>query len=192
MGIFDDVLENVGEPFKGGGKGFEYGTHKVVIMLAEAKQKKTKANDKAEVIEVTVADEKDQEKTAVCTLYFHTEGGAKMAVTKVLGLLVHKVGEEKKDKVRELGKKLFAKIDDPTKARDIANKLINEKLIGEEAYLVAEPQGKYKTTSYGDIWHYEASPQAEPADEAQAAAKATGGSVVDSEEVPEDAFPDGL
>jgi hypothetical protein len=187
MGFLDDVLENVGEPYKGG-KGFEYGTHEVVIMLAEAKQKKTKANDDSAVIEVTVADETDNDKTAVCTLYFHTEGGAKMAVTKILGIMVHNVGEEKKDAVRELGKKLFASVDDPTKARDIAVKLMSDKMIGKKAYLVAEPQGKYKTTSYGDIWHYPAEPQSEPQDEAQAAAKAVGGAVAD--EATADEIPD--
>lgn len=188
MGMFDDVLENVGEPYKGG-KGFTYGTHEVLIMLAEAKQKKTKANNAAEVIEVTVADELDQDKTATCTLYFHTEGGAKMAITKVLGILVHNVGEEKKETVRELGKKLFANIDDPTKARDIAVKLLNDRMIGKKAYLVAEPNGNYKTTSYGDIWHYPAEPQSEPQDDAQAAAKTLGGSVVedtDDLDLPED------
>lgn len=192
MGMFDDVLENVGEPFKGG-KGFEYGTHEVLIMLAEAKQKKTKANDKAEVIEVTVADEQDNDKTAICTLYFHTEGGAKMAVAKVLGIMVHNVGEEKKDAVRELGKKLFATVEDPTKARDVAVKLMNDKMIGKKAYLVAEPQGKYKTTSYGDIWHYPAEPQSDPIDDAQAVAKATGGAVADdalADDAPD--FPEDL
>lgn len=154
MGMFDDVLDKVGEPYTGGGKGFKYGTHPVLIMLAEAKQKKTKNNDKSEVIEVTVADKADEERTATCTLYFHTEGGARMSVTKVLGLLVHKVSEEKKDKVRELGKKLFGSITDPVKARDVALGLINEKLVGAEAFLFADPQGKYDTTKYGDIWHY--------------------------------------
>lgn len=185
MGMFDDVLENVGEPFKGG-KGFTYGTHEVLIMLAEGKQKKTKANDAAEVIEVTVADKADNDKTALCTLYFHTEGGAKMAVAKILGILVHNSGEEKKDAVRELGKKLFASVDDPVKARDIAVKLLNDKMIGKEAYLVAEPSGNYKTTSYGDLWHYPAEPQGEPADDAQKAAKDVGGSVVDDSELPDD------
>lgn len=185
MSMFDDVLDNVGEPFKGG-KGFEYGTHEVVIMLAEPKQKKVKSNDKAEIIEVTVADEKDNDKTASCTLYFHTDGGAKMSVAKVLGIMVHNVGEDKKDKVRELGKKLFGKIEDPVEARDVAAKLMQEKLIGKKAFLVAEPQGKYKTTSYGDLWHYAAEPQSEPEDEAQVAAKATGGSVVDESELPDD------
>lgn len=182
MGMFDDVLENVGEPFNGGGKGFEYGTHEVVIMLAEAKQKKTQANDKAEIIEVTVADAKDENKTAICTLYFHTPGGAKMSVAKVLGIMVHNVGNEKKEAVRELGKKLFSIVEDPTKARDIAAKLMQEKMLGKKAYLVAEPRGKYKTTNYGDIWHYAAEPQGEPQDEAQAAAKATGGAIVDASE----------
>lgn len=158
MGIFDDILDNVGEPYKGG-KGFERGTHEVVIMQAEAKQKSTKANDKAEVIEVIVADEKDEDKTATCTLYFHTVGGAKMSVIKVLGLLVHNVGEDKKDAVRDLGRKLFGNISDLTESRDIAAKLLNDRMIGKKAYLVAEPSGEYKTTSYGDLWHYEVEPK---------------------------------
>lgn len=154
MGMFDEVLENVGEPYKGGGKGFEYGTHKVTILLAEPQQKKTRNDPNAEVIVVSVCDPADEDKTAEATLYFHTEGGARMSVTKVLGLLVHKVGEEKKDSVRALGKKLFDQIDDPTKARDVAAKLINEKLIGQEGFLFVDPQGKYNTSSYGDLWHY--------------------------------------
>lgn len=186
MGMFDDVLDNVGEPFAGGGKGFAYGTHEVVIGSVEAKQKKTKANPEAEVIEVTVFDEADNERTATCTLYFHTEGGAKMGVSKVLGIMVHNQPEEKKDAVRELGKKLFGAIDDPTKARDVAFKLIQDKLLGKKAYLVAEPQGKYKTTSYGDIWHYPAEPQSEPQDASQQAAKDVGGAVVDDSELPDD------
>ena len=158
MGMFDEVLENVGKEYQGG-NGFEYGTHEVLIMLAEAKAKDTKKAKDCAVIEVTVAGKEDQEKTATCTLWFHTEGAAKMSVTKVLGLLVHKVSEDKKDAVRELGKKLFGNIDDTTKARDVACKLINDKLLGAKGYLVAEPNGKYSTTSYGDLWHYPAEPQ---------------------------------
>lgn len=157
MGMFDEVLNNVGEPYSGGSnsKGFEYGTHKVKILLAEPEQKKTKNDPNAEVIVVSVCDPADEENVAEATLYFHTEGGARMSVTKVLGLLVHKSGEDKKDAVRALGKKLFEQIDDPTKARDVAAKLINEKLIGQEGFAFADPQGKYKTTKYVDLWHYE-------------------------------------
>jgi hypothetical protein len=156
MGMFDDVLEKVGEPYSGAsGKGFEYGTHKVRIGTVTPTQKKTKANDASEVIEVEVFDPADNDRTAKATLYFHTEGGAKMSVTKVLGLLVHKVDESKKDSVRALGKKLFGAIDNPTDARDAAAKLMQEKLVGEEAFLFVDPQGKYKTSSYGDLWHYE-------------------------------------
>lgn len=158
MGMFDDVLDKVGEPYTGG-KGFEYGTHEVVIGSVASVEKKTKNDPKAAVIEVTVFDDADNERTATCTLYFHTEGGAKMSVTKLLGIMVHNVGEEKKEAVRNLGKKLFASIDDPTQARDVAAKLMNDKMIGKKAYLVAEPNGKYKTTSYGDLWHYEAEPE---------------------------------
>lgn len=184
MGLFDEVLDNVGKPF--GGKGFEYGTHEVVIGEAKAVEKNTKNNPKAEVIEITVFDEQDNEKQATCTLYFHTKGGAQMAVTKILGILVHNVGEEKKDKVRELGKKLFGEITDPAKSREVALKLIQDKLIGKKAYLVAEPNGKYKTTSYGDIWHYAAEPQGEPQNDAEATAKELGGSVVNTDDLPDE------
>lgn len=156
-GLFDEVLENVGEPYKGG-KGFEYGTHEVLIMLAEAKNKDTKKAKDCAVVEVTVAGKEDKEREATATLWFHTEGAAKMSVTKVLGLLVHKVSEDKKEAVRTLGKKLFGSIDDPAKARDVAAKLINDKLIGAEGFAVAEPNGKYKTTMYVDLWHYPAEP----------------------------------
>jgi len=168
-GIFDDVLNNVGEPYKGGGKGFKYGTHEVTIGMVAPVQKKTKANDSSDVIEVTVFDPADEDRTAVTTLYFHTEGGAKMSVTKVLGLIVHNVGEEKKDAVRTLGKKLFGGISDLTEARDVAAKLLSEKLIGKKAFLFVDPQGKYDTSSYGDIWHY---PYEDPNADARADAAA--------------------
>lgn len=159
-GIFDDILANVGEPYKGG-KGFEAGTHEVIIGTVEAKQKKTQKNPEAEVLEVVVFDEQDNDKTATCTLYFHTEGAAKMSVLKVLGIMVHNVGEEKKDAVRELGKKLFGDISDLAKARDVAAKLMNDKMLGKKAYLVSEPRNGYKTSSYGDLWHYPAEARAE-------------------------------
>jgi len=180
MGLFDEVLDNVGKAYSGG-KGFEYGTHEVVIGTAEAKAKDTKNTKGAAIIEVVVFDEADNDKTATCTLWFHTPGAAKMSVTKVLGLLVHKVGEDKKDAVRELGKKLFASIEDPIKARDVAAKLMSDKLIGAKGYLVAEPNGKYTTTSYGDLWHYPAEPQTDDqrAERAATASKVGGEDVTD-------------
>jgi hypothetical protein len=153
MGLFDDVLDNVGEPFQGG-KGFEYGTWPVVIGTAEAKAKDTKGGKGNKIIEVVVFDKEDNDKKATCTLWFHTEGAAKMSVTKVLGLLVHKVAEDKKDQVRELGKKLFGSVTDISEARDVATKLMQDKLIGAEGFVFCDPQGKYKTTAYGDLWHY--------------------------------------
>lgn len=185
MGLFDDVLENVGKEYKGG-KGFEYGTHEVIIGTVEAKAKDTQKTKGAAIIEVVVFDEADNDKKATCTLWFHTEGAAKMSITKVLGLLVHKVGDEKKEVVRETGRKLFGSIDDPVKARDVAVKLMSEKLVGQKAYLVAEPNGNYTTTSYGDLWHYPATPQGEPRNTGESVAKATGGSVLDESEIPED------
>jgi len=188
MGLFDDVLDNVGEPFKGGGKGFEYGTHEVIIGTAEAKSKDTKTTKGAAIIEVIVFDETDNDKKATCTLWFHTDGAAKMSVAKVLGLLVHKVSEDKKDAVRELGKKLFGSVDDITKSRDIAAKLMNDKLLGAKAYLVAEPSGKYPTTMYGDLWHYPAEPQAPAPNDSDSVTDVLGG-VVDNETSQED-IPD--
>lgn len=185
MGMFDDVLKNVGEPYTGGGKGFEYGTHEVMIGVVDPVKKKTKNNPEAEVIEVEVYDPNDEERTAKATLYFHTEGGAQMSVTKILGILVHNVGEEKKETVRNLGKKLFASITDPTEARDVAAKLMSDKMIGKKAYLVAEPQGKYKTTSYGDIWHYEAEPQGDAPTETVLEEVTKGGEPVPEDEIPE-------
>ena len=160
-GMFDDVINNVGEPYKGG-KGFEYGTHEVVIGTVKATSKDTKKASGCSIIEVEVFDENDNDKKASCTLWFHTEGAAKMSVIKVLGILVHNVGQEKKEAVRNLGKELFGSINDLTKSRDVAAKLMTDKLIGKKAYLVAEPNGKYKTTSYGDLWHYPAEPQNKP------------------------------
>lgn len=164
MSLFSDVIDNVGKPYTGG-KGFTYGTHEVIIGTAEAKSKDTKKTKSCTIIEVVVFDEADNDKTATCTLWFHTEGAAKMSVTKILGMLVHSVGEEKKDAVRELGRKLFGSIEDPVKARDIAAKLMNDKLLTKKAFLVAEPQGKYTTTAYGDLWHYPAEPQSAERDD---------------------------
>lgn len=158
MGIFDDILANVGEPYKGG-KGFEYGAHEVIIGTAEAKQKDTQKAKDCAIIEIEVFDETDNDKKGKCTLWFHTTGGAQTSVAKILGIMVHNVGEDKKDKVRELGKQLFGNISDTTKSRDIAIKLINDKLLTKKAYFVANPQNGYTTTSYGDISPYPAEPQ---------------------------------
>ena len=149
--LFDDILNNLDKERSGGqGQGFEYGTHTVVIGLAEAK---TDAKGR-DVIKVTVIDPKDEEKTAEATLWFHREGGCKTSVDKVLRLLIHNVPEDKKPMVRALGEKTFASITDFTKARDAALRIINEKLIGKEAYAVSDPQGNYSTSKYVDIWYY--------------------------------------
>lgn len=152
--FLDDVLNTVGEPWSGS-QGFPAGTHKVAILEAEAiKDKKDR-----DVIKVIVCDPDNQDMQAEATLWFHTEGGAKMAVTKVMGLVVHSVGEEKKEAVKTLGKKVFASADTPTKAQAVALKLLNEKLIGKEAFLVVTPNGNYSTSKYGDLWHYPAEAQ---------------------------------
>lgn len=154
MPLFDDILNNLDKE-RAAGKGFEYGTHDVVIGSAEGI---TDAKGR-DIIRVTVVSKDDQEKTAEATLWFHSEGGAKMSVDKVLRLLIHNVDEDKKAKVKELGEHLFSKITDFSKAREVALQLINEKLIGKEGYLAVNPSGKYDTSKYGDLWYYPAAPQ---------------------------------
>lgn len=182
MGFLDEVLDNVGK--ERGGKGFERGTHEVLIDVAEAKEKKTQKVDAASIIEVSVVGKEDSEKTAKATLWFHTEKAAAMSVSKVLGILVHNMGEEKKDAVREQGRKLFGTLKTPEEARDVAIKLLQAKMLGKEAFLVAEPKNGYATTSYGDLWHY----PAEIREEKSMAEKITGGEVTD--EISTDELPD--
>lgn len=157
--LFGDILNNLDKE-RSGGKGFEFGTHEVKIMLAEAV---TDAKGR-DIIKVTVCDAKDEEKLAEATLWFHSEGGAKMSVDKVLRLLIHNVDEDKKPKVKALGEQLFSKITDLGKARDAALQLLNEKLIGKEGYLAVNPSGNYTTSKYGDLWYYPAAPQGAPKD----------------------------
>lgn len=161
MGFLEETLDGVGEN-RQFNKGFEAGTHEVIIGEAEATTKDTKKVKAAPIIRVLVFDEQDNDKQATCTLWFHSEGGAKMSVAKILGILIHNVGEEKKDQVRELGRKLFGQAKDAEEARKIAIKLIEDKLIGKKAYLVSDPQGDYTTTAFGDLWHYPAKANPQP------------------------------
>lgn len=155
-GIFDEIIENLDKEYTPS-KGFERGTHEVLIMLAEAKTD-SKGRD---IIKVTVADKEDDSITGEATLWFHSEGGAKVGMDKVLRLLTHNTPEENKPKVKELGKKIATGVTDLTKGRDIATKLINEKLIGKEGYFVVDPTGNYDTSKYGDLWYYPAEVQSE-------------------------------
>jgi hypothetical protein len=149
MGFLDETLENVGKPM--GAAGFSPGAHTVKIGMAEG-GKDSKDRD---IIKVTVIGENDEEGEA--TLWLHTEGGAKMAVTKVLGILVHNVKEDKKATISDFGKRVFANVKTPSDTKEDLLKILNEKLIGKEAYAFAEPRDGYKTTKYVDIWHYDQS-----------------------------------
>jgi hypothetical protein len=162
MGFLDETLDNIGKPM--GAAGFTPGAHTVKIGLAEAgiSGKDAKGNDR-EVIKVIVIGENDEEGEA--TLWLHTEGGAKMAVTKVLGILVHNVKEDKKATISDFGKRVFANVQTPADTKDHLLKILNEKLIGKEAFIYAEPQEKYDTTKYVDLWHYEQSGRAPSARE---------------------------
>lgn len=146
MGFLDETLENVGKPI--GAAGFTPGAHTVKIGLAEG----GKDGKDRSIIKVIVLGDNDEEGEA--TLWLHTEGGVKMAVTKVLGILVHNAAEDKKSTISEFGKRVFANVKEPEDAKAGLLKILNEKLIGKEAFIYAEPQEKYETTKYVDLWHY--------------------------------------
>ena len=139
------------EKQQGGAQGFVPGAHTVEIGLAEA----VKDSKDRDIIKVIVIGENDEEGEA--TLWLHTEGGAKMAVTKVLGILVHNTPEDKKATISEFGKRVFAGVKEPADVKDGLMRILNEKLIGKEAFIFAEAQEKYDTTKYVDLWHYDQS-----------------------------------
>jgi hypothetical protein len=128
--------------------GFTPGAHTVTIGLAEGS---TDSKDRS-IIKVTVIGENEEEGES--TLWLHSPGGAKMAIIKVLGILVHNASEDKKATISEFGKRVFGNIKTPAETKDGLLKILNEKLIGKEAFIYAEPQDKYDTTKYVDLWHY--------------------------------------
>lgn len=149
-GYLDDVFAKIGSYENN--KGFARGTFPVKILLAEDEQD---SKDR-EIIKISVEGANGE--LGEATLWMHSEGGAKMAVSKVGGLIIHNSDESKKDSIRESMKKLFEKaseLNDLKLTKKILMKIIAEKLIGKEGFAVADPQGKYSTTKYVDLWHYE-------------------------------------
>lgn len=180
--FLDETLEKVGkEPT--GNIGFTAGAHTVKIGMAEA----MKDSKDREIIKVTVIGDNDEEGEA--KLWLHTEGGAKMAVTKVLGILVHNVAEDKKTTISEFGKRVFANVKTPIETKEGLLKILNEKLIGKEAYIYAEPQDSYTTTKYVDLWHYD---QSKRKPRAEAASVTSTVQHIEGEAVDPAELPDGL
>ena len=183
MANTDWLTEGIENAFKeqSGGNGFTPGAHTVVIGLAEGE---TDSKDRS-IIKVTVIGANDEEGEA--TLWLHTEGGAKMAVTKVLGLLVHNVAEDKKATISEFGKRVFANVKTPEDTKAGLLKILNEKLITKEAFIYAEPQEKYDTTKYVDLWHYDQSKR-QPATAAPQETTNVEGEKSDGAELPDNLF----
>jgi len=142
-----EALEQTGKT-PSGATGFAPGAHTVHIGMAEA----LKDSKERDIIKVIVIGENDEEGEA--TLWLHSPGGSKMAIIKVLGILVHNVPEDKKPTISEFGKRVFANIKTPEDTKEGLLKILNEKLIGKEAFIYAEPQEKYATSKYVDLWHY--------------------------------------
>jgi hypothetical protein len=154
--FLDDVLDNVGK-VQSGANGFTAGAHTVHIGIAEP----TKDSKDRDIIKVIVLGDNGEEGES--TLWLHTEGGCKMAVTKVLGILVHNVPEDKKATISDFGKRVFANVKTPADTKDGLAKILNEKLMGKEAFIFSEPREGYKTSKYVDLWHYDQSAR-RPAD----------------------------
>jgi hypothetical protein len=181
-----EALEQTGKT-PTGGNGFTAGAHTVTIGLAEG-MKDSKDRD---IIKVTVIGENDEEGEA--TLWLHTEGGAKMAVTKVLGILVHNVKEDKKATISDFGKRVFANVKTPSDTKEGLLKILNEKLIGKEAFIYAEkPAGNYKTTKYVDMWHYDQSNRTPSAREDAITDKKSDAAEIEGEVLDPGEVPDGL
>lgn len=156
-GFLDQVLDNIGEIYNNDFKGFPAGSHTVKIALAEDGVKKVKDGTEADIITVSVQSLTDDDMVGESTLWFHTEGGARMAVVKVGGLLVHNAPDDKKDRIRELVKQAFSAANangDLKAVQKMCLKLLSEKLIDKEAFITAEPKDGYATTKYVDLWHY--------------------------------------
>jgi len=150
MGYLDEVFEKIGSYENN--KGFTRGTHAVKILLAEDEQ----TPKDQDIIKVSVEGANGE--IGEATLWFSSEGGAKVAVSKIGGLIVHNSSEDKKDSIKEHLKTLFSKaseLNDLKLTKKILLKIIDEKLIGKEGFAVADPSGKYSTTKYVDLWHYE-------------------------------------
>ncbi len=148
-GFLDDVFEKIGSHENN--QGFPRGTWPVKILLAEDEHD---SKDRS-IIKMSVEGENGE--IGEATLWMHSEGGAKMAVTKVAGALVHNASEDRKDTIRESVKKLLTKaseMGDLELTKKVLLKLISEKLIDKEGFAVSDPQGKYSTTKYVDFWHY--------------------------------------
>jgi hypothetical protein len=149
-GFLDDVFEKIGSYENN--QGFKRGTWPVKILMAEDE---VDSKDR-DIIKVSVEGANGE--IGEATLWMHSEGGAKMAVTKVAGLLVHNADESKKDSIRENIKKLLAKaseMNDLKLTKKVLLTIIAQKLIDKEGFAVSDPQGKYSTTKYVDLWHYE-------------------------------------
>lgn len=178
-----EALEQTGKT-PTGNTGFAPGAHTIHIGLAEAA---TDSKGRS-IIKVIVLGDNEEEGEA--TLWLHSAGGAKMAIIKVLGILVHNVAEEKKPTISEFGKRVFANIKTPEDTKAGLLKILNEKLIGKEAFIYAEPQEKYDTTKYVDLWHYDQSKRAPKG--AEVDHDNTIDNVDDAEEASSDEVPDNL
>jgi hypothetical protein len=99
---------------------------------------------------------------------------------------VHNQPEDKKAQISDFGKRVFAG-KSPIESKNGVLKILNEKLIGKEAFIYAEPQEKYNTTKYVDLWHYDQSkraPKGAPVDQDNAIDNVDGEEV----EAPSDLF----
>lgn len=138
---------------------FDYGVHRV--LLGQFELGGTEPGEK-EYIEITVMDPDDGEITDTARVWFTTEKAANYSFNVLRQLYVHNAPANAKDKARDT----FDAIPDTKKAVE----LLNEKLIGKEAWFSKYPSptrtyeaadGTIKKSIDKNVYGYEPKPRPE-------------------------------
>lgn len=141
------------------GKWFDYGVHKVQLGLFELGG--TDEGEK-EYIEITVMDPEDGDRTDTARVWFTSEAAANYSFSVLRQIYVHNAPKDKKDAARDT----FDAIPDTEKLVE----LLNEKLIGKEAWFSKYPSptrtylaadGTTKKSIDKNVYGYEPKPKPE-------------------------------
>lgn len=123
-----------------GGEYFDFGIHKVKIMLVEFGE--TEDKEPREFVDFTVTDETET-KEAKARLWFTTDKAIKYTFNIIRGIFVHNSAEDKKQKIRE-------KVDAVKDTKEL-NELC-QLLVGKDAWLEVseDPNRTYQDEKTGE------------------------------------------
>lgn len=133
---FNDETKAVKE--FGGGNWFDFGVHKVQMILFENGGLE---DGQSEYVEVSVGDPEDGEKTDTVRLYF-TEKAANYSFNTFRQIAVHNAGS---DKGKDAARDAIDAVQDTTELVE----LLNDKLIGKECWFTKyyDPKRTYESQS---------------------------------------------